>query len=229
MSPDCAPWSVAANEVNAEKRLQDRLRDQLSLQFCQDIAERQDYYDRGFGVEQLYASAMWQTLPENPLRLHKIPGNRSRQRVGQCMHGAVDEIGHPIQKPTGFGSNVKLKCTALRCSHEFGHSRLQGTGPSGLARTATAAVYPKTMCNRLHQDIIRFLNARDLLKLKPWPQQFHSSTLTHYYDCVRCQLGRMAPSNVPHTMVPGQCRHGRWALKRIWLSWIQWHVGSMTL
>ena len=35
-------------------------------------------------------------------------------------------------------------------------------------------------------------------------------TLGHYYDCVRCQLGRHCPRNIEHTLVPGQCRHGRW-------------------
>ena len=47
---------------------------------------------------------------------------------GQCMHGAVNEKGIFVQKGTGFGSNIRWKKTALRCSghNGVGHAHLQG-------------------------------------------------------------------------------------------------------
>ena len=125
--------------------------------------------------------------------------------------GARDEHGLPIQKATGFGSNFKWKKTAIRCSGHPGqpHSHLQGTASDGITRTAKAAVYPREMCQRMKKDVIKFLDQRDLLKIKTWPGSFH--ILVHFYECIRCQLGRSAPSDAEHTLVPGQCKYGRWA------------------
>ena len=81
------------------------------------------------------------------------------------MHSLTDEQQHPIQKATGFGSNMKWRNTALRCNGHRGHRRahLQGRGPDGNLRTTTAAVYTRH------------------------------------------------PKGLEHTLVPGQCRHGKWA------------------
>ncbi|CAK9078864.1 1-alkyl-2-acetylglycerophosphocholine esterase [Durusdinium trenchii] len=184
MSPDCAPWSVAASTKDPDEKMCERLQDRPALQLCQDLSARQDANGRGYNIEQPYGAQSWQELPENPLRLQRIPGNKSRQRVDQCMHGAQDEHGYPIMKPTGFGSNLRWKHTGLRCG-----------GPR---------------CQRMKQDIIQYLSYMNLLKLKTWPQDAYAVTLGHYYDCVRCQLGRHCPRNIEHTLVPGQCRHGRW-------------------
>ncbi|CAK8989748.1 1-alkyl-2-acetylglycerophosphocholine esterase [Durusdinium trenchii] len=212
MSPDCAPWSVAASTKDPDEKMCERLQDRPALQLCQDLSARQDANGRGYNIEQPYGAQSWQELPENPLRLQRIPGNKSRQRVDQCMHGAQDEHGYPIMKPTGFGSNIRWKHTGLRCGGHCGvpHTQLKGTGPSGLTRTSMSAVYPKGMCQRMKQDIIQYLAYMNLLKLKTWPHDAYAVTLGHYYDCVRCQLGRHCPRNIEHTLVPGQCRHGRW-------------------
>ena len=210
MAPDCAPWSVASNHKDPSVRLAERLRDKPALLFVQQICERQSQRGYVYSIEQPLSSAMWHPRPENPLRLERIPEHRGRQRLDQCMHGAQDETGHPIQKPTALGSNAKWKQTCKRCSHDGGHTRLQGAGPNGLPRTATAAVYPKGMCQAMKQDIIRFLYRLSLLSLPTWPAQAYTTTLTHFYECVRCQLGRACPPGIEHSLIPGQCRHGKW-------------------
>ena len=53
------------------------------------------------------------------------------------------------------------------------HSHLQGTAPDGLARTAKAAVYPREMCQRMKQDVVKFLHQRGLLKTAAWPRPHH--------------------------------------------------------
>ena len=156
---------------------------------------------------------MWRDDNESPLRLDKIPENRAKQRCDQCMHDLRDEKDMFIQKATGFGANFKLVKTALRCSGHRGktHSHLQGQAPNGLSRTAMAAVYPKTMCQRMKQDIINFLQKKNLLKIKLWPQDLCWFTSPSFYECVRCTLGRACPKDIEHSMIPGQCRHGKYA------------------
>ena len=44
-----------------------------------------------------------------------------------------------------------------------------------------------------------------------WQPLPENHTTGHYYDCVRCQLGRACPRDIPHTLVPRECRYGRWA------------------
>ena len=209
-APDCAPWSVSSNQKDPATRMAERIRDKPALQFVQRICELQSQHGRVYSVEQPMSSAMWQSRPENPLQLERLPDHRARQRIDQCMHGARDENGYPIQKPTALGSNAKWKMTSKRCSHDGGHSRLQGAGPSGLPRTAQAAVYPKGMCQAMRQDVVRFLHRLGLLASRPWPAEAYTTTLTHFYECVRCQLGRACPPGIEHTLIPGQCRHGKW-------------------
>ena len=143
-SPDCAPWSISASTKDPDEKLADRIHDRPSLQFCQDLCTEQAQKNRGYNVEQPWSSQMWQELPECPLRLNRIKGNKMRQRIDQCMHGARDEHRNPFMKATGFGSNMRWDHTALRCSGHGGvdHAHLQGTGPGGLSRTSMAAVYP---------------------------------------------------------------------------------------
>ena len=213
MAPDCGPWSVSGNLRPLELKAEDRRRDRNALMTVQEAAEDQSRGGRGYNVEQPYGSAMWKEDHECPLRLSEIYDydHKGRQRCDQCMMGAQDEGGLPIQKATGFGSNFRWRRTSIRCSGHKGqsHSHLQGTAPDGLARTAKAAVYPREMCQRMKQDVVKFLHQRGLLKTTAWPRSYH--TIEHFYECVRCQLGRSCPAGVEHTFVPGQCRHGRWA------------------
>ena len=139
--------------------------------------------------------------------------NRAKQRCDQCMHDLRDEKGLFIQKATGLGSNAKFTKTAIRCSGHRGqaHAHLQGQAPNGLLRTAMAAVYPRTMCQRMKYDIIQFLNKRNLMKIKSWPSDLAWFTTQSFYECVRCTLGRACPKDIEHSMIPGQCRHGKWA------------------
>ena len=184
-----------------------------SLDFTMETCWEQHRHHRGYGLEQPWGSAMWYPSHLNPLDLDAIPDNRKKQRVDQCMHGAVDENGQPIQKATGLGGNVKWTRTCLRCSGHGGrqHAQLQGQAPGGFSRTAAAAVYPKTMCHRMKQDIVAFLNQRNLIKLPKWPKDLIYHNISHHYECIRCQLGRACPKDIPHTMIPKQCRHGKWA------------------
>ena len=212
-APDCAPWSVSSNQKDPELRHLERLHDQPALSWIQSSCEHQDAHDRGYTVEQPWGSAMMKNGNESPLRLERIRGNRTRQRVDQCMHEARDERGWLIQKATGLFANMKYPKTALRCSGHRGqgHSQLQGQAPNGLSRTSMAAVYPKTMCQRMKVDILRFLETKQLLRIKSWPNDMAWFTAQHFYECVRCQLGRACPKSIEHSMIPGQCRHGKWA------------------
>ena len=213
MAPDCAPWSLSSSAKDPEVRHLERLRDRPALLWVQQSCEEQSRHGRGYSVEQPLGSAMWNPTTESPLRLEKIPDHRTKQRCDQCMHDARDEHGAPVQKATALGSNVKYKKTALRCSGHNGqqHSHLQGKASNGLNKTAMAAVYPKTMCNRMRSDIVDFLERRGLLRIKAWPADLVWFTYTHLYECVRCQLGRSCPKGIEHSLIPGQCRHGRYA------------------
>ena len=211
-SPDCAPWSVSSSSKDPAVRLAERNEARPSLEFTMELCSNQAKHDRGYNVEQPLGSAMFQEdLPENPLHLSSIPGNRKRQRVDQCMMGAEDEEHRPIQKATGFGSNFKWSKTALRCSGHKGksHAHLQGNGPDGLTRTSKAAAYPRAMCQKMRQDIIRFLHQKNLLQLGKWPEHLRHFSTQHFYECTRCQLGKACPPDVPHTYVHRECRLGQ--------------------
>lgn len=67
------------------------------------------------------------------------------------------------------------------------------------------------MCHRLRLDILTFLNNRKLLDIKSWPKNLIWFVAEHFYECIRCQLGRYCPDGIEHTMIPGKCRHGRYA------------------
>ena len=212
IAPDCGPWSVSSSSKDPDVRMQERLDARPSLEFTQKICEQQSLHHRGYNMEQPYGSALFQEdRPENPLHLQDIQDHRKRQRIDQCMLGAADELQQPIQKATGFGSNMKWKRTAIRCSGHRGrpHAHLQGCGPDGLTRTSRAAAYPRAMCQKMRQDIVDFLYQKDLLRLPSWPKSLQSFATQHFYECTRCQLGRACPPNEPHTYVPGECRYGR--------------------
>ena len=214
MAPECGPWSVSSSSKKPEDRQADRLRDGPSIRWVQDTCEDQSRHGRGYAVEQPLGSAMWRPEDGSPLHLDSIEDNRPKQRVDQCMHGSQDEDGNPIQKATGLGSNIKFTSTAKRCNGHNGrqHAHLRGQAPDGLNRTAKAAVYPRTMCQRIRLDVVAFLHKRKLLSINKWPQALNWFVSQHFYDCIRCQLGRACPRDIEHTLVPGKCRHGVWAL-----------------
>ena len=133
MSPVCAPWSVAAPTKDPDEKMRERLQDRPALQLCQDLSARRDANGRGYNLEQPYGAQSWQELPEKPLRLRRIPGNKSRQRVDQCMHGAQDWL-------------------RIRCGGRCGV--LKGTGPS---------LGPSGMCQRMKQGIVQYLSYMNLL------------------------------------------------------------------
>eukprot|EP00435_Cladocopium_sp_Y103_P076100 s59_g76.t1 len=210
LAPECGPWSVSSSSKDPDQRQAERLQQKPSLDWTEETCHVQSKHGRGYAVEQPWGSALWQ--PDTPLDLTINEDNKKRQRVDQCMHGAECE-GYPVQKATGLGANFKLPKTALRCSGHKGtpHAHLQGQGGDGLNRTAKAAVYPRTLCHRLRQDIVNFLYKRKLLHIRAWPQALNSYVAEHFYECVRCQLGRYCPDDIAHTMIPGKCRHGRYA------------------
>ena len=74
-----------------------------------------------------------------------------------------------------------------------------------------AAIYPKTMCQLVKLDYINYLNKMNLLHIKPWPTDMSWFTSQACYECVRCTLERACPKGIEHSMIPGQCRHGRYA------------------
>ena len=193
-APDCAPWSVSPNNKDPQVRLAERLRDRPAINFVQDSCHEQARDGRGYIIEQPGGSAM---IPE----LH-MPGDCKKQKVDQCMHGAASE-DLPIQKSTALMSNVKMNKTALRCNGHRGrpHCHLQGQARGAINRTALAAVYAEQLCQRLRWDISSFLQKRNLMEVPT----------SSFYECIRCQLGRYCPAGIDHTMIPGQCRHGRFA------------------
>lgn len=211
LAPDCAPWSVSSTSKDPQVRYEERMQARPSIQLVSDMWQTQSRHSRGYNVEQPLGSSMWQEeLPENPLRLARLQDYRKRQRVDQCMRGAMDENKQPIQKATGFGSNVKWNKTAIRCNghHGIPHAQLRGQGPGGLSRTSTAAVYPRSMCQRMRHDIVDYLYKNNLLRIKRWPEELRHFAVDHYYSCIRCQLGRACPPDEPHTFVPKECRYG---------------------
>lgn len=56
-----------------------------------------------------------------------------------------------------------------------------------------------------------FLTQKNLMKIPAWPRDMVYHTTGNYYECIRCQLGRFCPRDIPRTMIPRQCRYGRWA------------------
>ena len=178
-----------------------------------EVCERQDKQSRGYNMEQPLGSVLFQEdLPENPLRLQSLPGYRKRQRLDQCMLGAQDESGAPVQKATGFSANFKWKRAAVPCSgHEaklmliFTRHRPQRRDKDIKGNSISTHFVPTD------EDGRDRLHNHNLLQLGQWPEHLRHFSVQHFYECTRCQLGRFCPSDIPHTMIPGECRHGRWA------------------
>ena len=127
------------------------------------------------------------------------------------MFGAQDELQQPVQKATALMANFKCKKTTKRCGGHKGqqHAHLQGKG-GGLNRTSLAAVYPRQMCQALCKDVVGYLKDVQYLNISAWPKSLHYVWHSHFYACPKCKLGKTAPAGTEHTLIPGECRHGRW-------------------
>ena len=53
-------------------------------------------------------------------------------------------------------------------------------------------LYPRGMCQKMKPDIVHFLQQRGLMQIPTWPKDLIYHTISHYYECIRCQLGRMS-------------------------------------
>ncbi|CAK9042305.1 Integrase catalytic domain-containing protein [Durusdinium trenchii] len=183
MSPNCRPWSVSSNKREPEVIQRERQAEMPCVKFCKESAVKQCQQKKHYVLEQPWSSALWHEL-------HDMPGHP--QRTDQCQFGAEDEEHRPILKPTGLLSDAPLHHVLRRCGGHAGpHGWLQGQ-VQGKNRTTLAAVYPKKFCNALLKDI------------RKW-----STTMTQtYYECPKCKEGRWSIEE--HTLIPGQCRHGKW-------------------
>ncbi len=184
-APDCAPWSIAGNSKDPNIRSEERLQDRPGLEFLQRSLQRQSHEDRLFTLEQPLSSAMWKPEErggESPINIEVIKGCKNIQSVDQCCHGAVDENNEAVQKATGIAANFKLKNIAKRCSGHHGrkHAQLKGA-VNGIPRTAAAAAYPRTRCQRLKLDIMSAMKDRGLLYVRPWPRDLHWFNHEVYY------------------------------------------------
>ena len=207
-SPKCKFYSTASNTMHPDKKLEGRLEDEPGQHFLQKVCQHQAHSGRGFVVEQPWGSTMFQDSPVQP---QTIAGCRPKQRCDQCMFGAQDELQQPVQKATALMANFKCKKTTKRCGGHKGqqHAHLQGK-VGGLNRTSLAAVYPRQMCQALCKDVVGYLKDVQYLNISAWPKSLHYVWHSHFYACPKCKLGKTAPAGTEHTLIPGECRHGRW-------------------
>ena len=209
-APNCGPWSVATAGRDPGKRQADRCSELPTLEYLQEACLWQHNEGRGFTVEQPLSSAMFSDSPMSRLLEHE---GIWKQRLDQCVLGAVDEHGRPIRKSTAFYSNRRWRGVLKRCGGHKGqpHGALQGKW-AGLNRTTIAAVYPRRLCHQVSQDLQFILRKVDRAHCRPWPRKLW---YVHglYYSCERCQLGRSAPPGCEHTLVPGECRYGQPSLR----------------
>ena len=199
-APNCGPWSIATAGRDPGKRQADRSAELPGLEYLYEACLWQHNEGRGFTVEQPLSFAMFTDSPMSRLTEHE---GITKQRLDQCMLGAVDEHGRPIRKSTVLHSNRRWRGVLKRCGGHKGqpHRALQGKW-AGLNRTAIAAVYPRRLCHQVSQDLHFILTCRS------WPRKLW---YVHglYYSCERCQLGRSAPPGCEHTLVPGERRYGQ--------------------
>ena len=140
-APSCGPWSCSSSSKDPHSRAADRQAEMPTLHFLSETFLRQCNHGRGFTLEQPFSSAMFHHEPISHLvALEEV----RRQRLDQCMHGAVDELNMPVRKATALLSNRKFKVSLKRCDghRNKAHGILQGQY-KGCDRAALAAVYPK--------------------------------------------------------------------------------------
>ena len=192
-SPSCGPWSTSANRLAPEDA--ERLRDEerRTLMFIKKLAKNQVDEGRGVLIENPWGSALWKKSVLSNIE-NEMPGFRPKQRADQCVYGAVDEHGKPIQKATGLQANFTIRNSTQRCrGHRQGHGVLQATF-KGMNRTTLAAVYPHQFCRAMVKDIKKFIEKS-------------AESFFIGYKCQKCALGKDAPPGTEHTLVPRECRH----------------------
>lgn len=142
------------------------------------------------------------------LRLDDIQDCKPKQRVDQCMHGAVDELQYPIQKETGLGANIKFNKAALRCNghRRQPHAHLRGQGPIGVNQTAARSCLSEA-------DVSEASDGRYQVPLQAEPHKHQNRELLRVRQMSTRTL--YCPRSIDHTLIPGQCRHGRYAEEQI--------------
>ena len=204
ITPSCRPWTVSANRRSKEETRRLREAERPVLEFLVKICWRQHEKRHGFFWEQPWGSAMWRNSPLACIQ--DIPDCRPRVRADQCMFGCTNESLQPIQKATGLQANITLRKAINRCAGHGGrkHAQLQGSS-NGKLRTTQAAVYPGRFCKAIVADIMKYIQGNK----SGAPQTTYLTNHQHteiYYKCERCRLGRAAPPDMEHTLVPRECR-----------------------
>ena len=192
-APSCRAWSISSTKRDLQQTHRERQAELPGISFMKDRFHAQVRAGKDAVVENPWSSALWDHFQDVPGYSH---------RCDQCQYGAADETGDPILKPTGFRSTMPLRSSTKRCHGHQGrrHGWLQGSW-QGKNRTTTAAVYPERLCKALAKDL------RDLLHRRE--RQYHQDSV-NYYECPRCQMGRSSPPGTEHSLIPGQCRYGKW-------------------
>eukprot|EP00435_Cladocopium_sp_Y103_P024430 s393_g6.t1 len=187
-SPACRPWSISATKRDLDQTQRERAAEQPTLDYIKKKYKQRSKDKKGNVLEQPWSSALWGELED-------LPGERFR--TDQCRHGARDEEGNQILKPTGLKSDFHLKHCISRCNGHHGrkHGWLQGA-VSGMNRTTMASVYPEPLCRAIIRDIKKYLSYKNMVE--------------DYYKCQRCAMGRAATADMEHSFLPGECRYGKW-------------------
>ena len=206
-SPSSTAWSNVSKLTPLRQTR--RNMDAPMLSFLKGLFVEQTRQDLCFCVEQPMNSTMFQDKTSPLSDLCDLPGVRRRQQVDQCAHGCADEHGVPMKKATVIFGNLKMSRTTKRCNGHKGraHSVPQGF-VNGMNKAAKAMVYPRQMCMAMVEDVWKFVRTSQMC-FTSWP----SNLILHSfvgYKCERCQLGRAALPWMEHSLIPGECRHGRW-------------------
>ena len=188
-SPSCRPWSISSTKRDLALTQQERMEEMPTIQYIKKKINDGCKKRRGYLLEQPWSSALWEHLRDNPGEIH---------RTDQCQFNAKDELDNPILKPTGLQSSLVLRHSLKRCKGHGGkrHGWLQGAF-QGMNRTTLAAVYPEAMCKAIIKDIKSYINSKMVMH-------------ENFYKCEKCAMGRAATADMEHTLIPGECRHGRW-------------------
>ena len=196
-SPSCRPWSISSTRRDLEVTNRERNSEKPTVDFIKKDIVRRNKEGFKFVLEQPWSSALWEHLKELPADIH---------RTDQCRFGAQDELGNPILKPTGLQSDLQLRASVQRCKGhlEKRHGWLQGQ-VGGNNRTTLAVVYPDQLCRAIAKDIKKYVQGGALLHAR-----MVEGEKKIYYTCPKCAAGRAATSDLEHSFVPGECRHGVW-------------------
>ncbi|CAE7659843.1 unnamed protein product [Symbiodinium microadriaticum] len=193
-SPLSTPWTTSSSKKAAHLRKAEQLQETVSMDFAKHLFEKQAKDDLGFCVAQPLNSVMFKDK-KSPFRfVGDLCACRKKQQVDQCAHGCADSHGAPVKKSTVLMSNVKV------------HVTRQGRGDDATP-TAHTVVYPQRLCRAVIDDVWKFVRASGH-HFATWPSELMLHSFSGY-KCERCQLGRAALPWMEHSLIPGECRHGR--------------------